>query len=158
MVTQKEAVYVAITSVLAEHNITFEEGMDVGPIMTKELRAIVNTILFQGFRNNQIQLEREFNDSDLKAYVSGLQSNWIRKDSRLNGNTKYQAKNPGSRQGVTDPQIKAMRALLTTLTKPEDKAEVEAEIAKRQAELNKAKAPTIDFSALPASLRAKFQR
>lgn len=158
MVTQKEAVYTAITSVLAEAGVNFEEGSDVSTVLTKDHRAQVNYILFAGFKSGQIQLDREFSDTELKAYVSGLQSNWIRKDPRLNGNTKYVAKNPGSRQGSGDPQIKAMKLLLSTLTDATERSEVEAEISKRQAEITKSKAPAIDFSALPESLRAKFNK
>lgn len=158
MVTQKEAVYTAITSVLAEAGVHFEEGSDVSTVLTKEHRAQVNAILFEGFKSGQIQLDKSFGDTELKAYVSGLQSNWIRKDKRLNGGTQYVAKNPGSRQGSGDPQIKAMRLLLSTLTDESERSEVEAEIAKRQAEITKSKAPAIDFSALPESLRAKFTK
>jgi len=158
MVTQKEAVYTAITSVLAEAGVHFEEGSDVSTVLTKEHRAQVNAILFEGFKNGQIQLDKQFGDTELKAYVSGLQSNWVRKDKRLNGGTQYVAKNPGSRQGSGDPQIKAMRLLLSTLTDESERSEVEAEIAKRQAEITKSKAPAIDFNALPESLRAKFNK
>jgi len=151
---QKSAVYEAITSVLAEAGIHFEDGMDVSELMTKELRAQVNIILFTGFRAGTISLDREFNDKELKSYVSGLQSNWIRKDSRLNGDVKYTAKSPGSRP--SDPQLAAMRALLATLTNPTDRAEVQKHIDARVAELAKARAPQIDVSKLPEALRAKF--
>jgi hypothetical protein len=156
-VTQKQAVYVAILSVLKEHNVHFEDGMNVAPLMSKDYRAIVNTILFEGFRSGSIQLDSQFTDQELKSYVSGLQSNWIRKDARLNGDTKYVAKNPGSRTGSGDAQIKAMKALLSTLTTDEDKAEVQAAIDARVAEIESLKPKvSIDFSSLPESLRAKF--
>jgi hypothetical protein len=154
-VTQKAAVYSAITAVLDEAGVHFEDGMDISGVMTKELRAQVNAILFEGFRNGSVQLDREFTDSELKGYVSGLQSNWIRKDTRFNGNTKYVAKNPGSRAGSGDAQLKAMRALLSTLTSPTDKAEVQSEIDKRMSEIAASKVKPIDLSALPAHL-AKF--
>lgn len=158
MVTQKEAVYTAITSVLAEAGVNFEAGTDVSTVLTKEHRAQVNAILFEGFKNGGIQLDKSFSDTELKSYVSGLQSNWVRKDKRLNGGTQYVAKNPGSRQGSSDPQIKAMKLLLSTLTEESERSEVEAEIAKRQAEITKAKAPAIDFNSLPESLRVKFNK
>jgi hypothetical protein len=127
--------------------------------ISKEQRAQVNAILFEGFKAGRIELEREYTDSDLKSYVSGLQSNWIRKDKRLNGGVQYQAKNPGSRAGSTDPQLKAMRALLTTLDSAEDRAEVQKHIDAKVAELQAAKqAKTVDFSALPADLQAKFAK
>jgi hypothetical protein len=159
-VNQKEAVFAAICSVLEEASIAFTEGMDVGPVMNKELRGQVNNILFHGFREGTITLDREFSDTDLKAYVSGLQSNWIRKDKRLNGNVTYVAKNPGSRAGTGDVQLKAMRALISTLTDPSDKAEVQKHIDARVAEIaaTKATAKVIDYSALPADLQAKFNK
>lgn len=153
-VNQKTAVYEAIVNVLTNAGVDFEEGMDVKPVMSRELRAQVNQILFEGFRAGRIELDREFDDGELKSYVSGLQSNWIRKDRRLNGSVKYVAKNPGSRVGSTDDQLKALRALKTKLEgEGQDVSEVEGYIAKRVAELAAAKAPQVDVSALPAELR-----
>ncbi len=154
--SQKEAVFSAVTSVLAENNISVSEGTDVSTLMTRELRAQVNQVLFEGFRNGSVELDREYNDSDLKAYVSGLQSNWLRKDKRLNGGATYAAKNPGSRIGSSDPQLKAMRALLTTDISAEEKAEVQQYIAARvsQIQASKVKKVTIDASVLPASLQS----
>lgn len=103
-------------------------------------------------------MDREFSDTDLKAYVSGLQSNWLRKDKRLNGNVSYVAKNPGSRVGSSDPSLKAMRALLSTLTTEAEKAEVQGYIDTKVAEIQATKAikkVSIDINALPAELRSK---
>lgn len=149
---QKEAVFAAIC------NVTGHTG-EGAVVISKEQRAQVNAILFTSFREGKISLDREFSDSDLKSYVSGLQSNWIRKDKRLNGGTKYTAKNPGSRAGSTDASLKAMRNLLTTLTNDEDRAEVQAAIDARISELAITKqAKVVDFSALPADLAAKFNK
>jgi hypothetical protein len=145
---QKEATFQAVINVCGEQDGAYTP--------TKEQRAQVNQILFEGFRAGTIELESEFSDTELKAYVSGLQSNWLRKDKRLNGNVTYVAKNPGSRQGSGDAQLKAMRALLTTVTSTEDKAEVQKHIDARTAEIAATKVKAIDLSALPESLRAKF--
>jgi hypothetical protein len=147
---QREAVFQAVTAVV---------GHIDGPVEpTREQRAQVNAILVEGFKSGTIELGREYSESELKAYVSGLQSNWLRKDPRLNGGVKYQAKNPGSRAGSGDPQLKALRALRSTLTDPAEIAEVDGYIATRQAELAKHNAPTIDLSALPPELAAKFTK
>lgn len=162
---QKTAVYMAITAVLAEAGHEFTDGTNISEWMTKDLRAIVNAILFKGFREKDIELDREYSDSDLKAYVSGLQSNWIRKDKRFNGNTVYTAKNPGSRAGSGDQALVNAKRLLAQLQALPDSsladiAEVEAFITERTNVVvaAKAKAITVDFSALPAALRAKFQK
>jgi len=157
---QKEAVFTAVVNVLKEEGIKIIEGKAV--TMSKEQRAKVNGILFDGFRAGNIELEdaSSYSDSDLKGYVSGLQSNWLRKDKRLNGGTQYVAKNPGSRAGSGDASLKAMKTLLSTLTKEEEKAEVQAHIDSRLAEIaaSKAKTVAIDYTALPADLAAKFKK
>lgn len=150
MMSQKDAVYAAVV------NVTGFSG-DGACAPTKEQRAQVNAILCEGFKKGDIKLDREYTDSDLKEYVSGLISNWLRKDTRLNGGTKYQAKNPGSRAGSSDPSLKAMRALLTTVTTESDRAEIQSHIDARVKELSTEKqAKVVDFSALPADLAAKF--
>lgn len=143
--TQKEAVFQAVLNVCGTQDGAYTPS--------KEERASVNQVLFEGFRSGTIELDREYTDSELKAYVSGLQSNWLRKDKRLNGGTQYVAKNPGSRAGSTDPQIKAMRALLGTKTDASERAEIQAFIDKRVAEIKPAKTVTINVADLPAELQ-----
>lgn len=151
-ISQKEAVFQAVKNVCGEQDGAYTPS--------KEQRAQVNGILFEGFRKGTIELDREFSDTDLKSYVSGLQSNWLRKDKRLNGGVAYVAKNPGSRAGSGDPQLKALRALMTTDISATERAEVQSYIDARIMEINatKAKKVTVDFSALPADLAAKFQK
>lgn len=154
---QKEAVFNAVMSVLSENGVSVNEQSNIGSMMTRSLRSQVNQILFEGFRSGSIVLEKELDDSKLKNYVSGLQSNWLRKDKRLNGNTNYVAKNPGSKVGSQDPTIKAMRALMTTLSSPADKLEIQAAIDARLVELNATKQKNIiDISSLPEDIKAKF--
>ena len=148
-INQKEAVFAAMSNVMGKI-----EGVCTP---TKEQRGQVNAILFEGFKNGDINFDGELPaDSELKAYVSGLQSNWLRKDKRLNGGVQYVAKNPGSRTGSTDPQIKAMRILLSTKSDAAERAEIQAFIDKRLAEVKPAKTVTINVDDLPAELKAKY--
>lgn len=144
--TQKEAVYNAVTNVCGNRDVYTP---------TKEERARVNAILVEGFKSGAIGYDGPIpNDTDLKSYVSGLQSNWLRKDGRLNGGVKYVAKNPGSRAGVTDPQVKAMRLLLATKSDSAERAEIQAFIDKRVAAIKPAKAQaTLNVGDLPEELR-----
>ena len=146
MINQKEAVFQAVTNVCGPS--------DTGAFTpTKEQRSSINQILFAGFQAGEIKYEGDVPEgADLKSYVSGLQSNWLRKDKRLNGNTTYVAKNPGSRAGSSDAQIVAMRMLLTTVD-PTKKAQIQAFIDKRLAEIKPAKSVTIDVDALPEELK-----
>lgn len=158
---QKEAVFTAVGQVLANANVAFEEGKTVAKsLMTKELRAQVNQILFEGFRKGTIELDGEKTDAELKQYVSGLQSNWLNKDKRLNGSVQYAAKNPGSRTGITDPQVKALRGLLAQTEDAAEKAEIQSYLDARLesiASTKKSKSVDIDFSALPEALKAKYE-
>lgn len=155
--SQKEAVFQAISKVLGEAGVEFVEGTDVKDLMTRERRAAVATILVSGFQAKSITCDKEFADeAELKSYVSGLQSNWIRKDTRLNGAVAYKAKAPGSRAGSGDSQLKALRGLLKTVTTEAERNEIQGYIDNRLAELNANKAPSVDVSALPAELQAKY--
>lgn len=151
---QKDAVYATITNVLAERGVRFEDGMDISEHVTKDVRAQVNAILLAGFKAGQIELDKEYDDVKLRSYTSGLVSNWLRKDKRLNGGTKYQAKNPGTRVGASDQQLRALKALRAKLAaEGKDTSEVDGYIEARVAELNAAKMPTVDYDALPDALK-----
>jgi hypothetical protein len=157
--TQKEAVFSAVTAVLSEAGVQVNEGSNFADHLTRELRAQVTAILVEGFNNGSISLDKTFeSEADLRTYCSGVTSNWLRKDSRLNGGTKYQAKNPGSRVGSSDPQLKAMRLLLSTKSDPAERDEIQAFIDARVAQVKASRKPvkSIDFSALPAELASKY--
>jgi hypothetical protein len=148
--TQKEAVFTAVTNVVGTIDGTYNP--------TREQRHQINAILFEGFKAGKIDLDREYNDTELKSYVSGLQSNWLRKDKRLNGGVAHMTKNPGSRKGSGDAQIKALKALLDTVVTDEEKSEIQGYIDARYAELTPVKEVTIDYSMLPAALKEKFAK
>lgn len=163
MRTQREAVYSATMNVLKEHGVHFEDGGNIGEVMNDTLRKEVHTIVVEGFKASEIAFkdtpanqEKLSNPSELSSYVSGLISNWYRKDKRFNGNTTYKPKNPGSRVGQGDSELKALRALYKKFEGVDaDKAEliktkIDARVATIQAE--KAKSIEVDFSALPADL------
>lgn len=150
--SQKEAVFHAVTHVVGS-------VPDTGPVeLTREQRAQVNMILFEGFRSGTIELDREYSDTELKAYVSGLQSNWLRKDKRLNGGVAYVPKNPGSRAGGGDAQLKALRTLQKMQTDPAKILEIQSFIDKRLAEIKPAstKEATVNVADLPAELAASL--
>lgn len=155
--SQKEAVFSAVTSVLSEAGVRVKEGENFGTHLSRELRAQITAILAEGFKSGTIALDKSFSDdAELRTYCSGLTSNWLRKDSRLNGGMKYVAKNPGSRVGASDSQLKAMRALLSTQTDPVKRAEIQSFIDTRVVQIKAARKPAakaIDVKALPEELQ-----
>lgn len=156
MQSQKDAVIKAIMSVVEDYTINGEAALS--DVITKEEKDTVKTILFNGFRNGNIEMSSEAVtkyrvDAELKKYVTGLLDNWIRKYPGFNGGQSYVTKNPGSRSGSGDAKIKALKALLKTVTDNEVKAQVEQAINERLAELKPETKVTIDVNALPEHLR-----
>jgi hypothetical protein len=151
MMNQKEAVY---TTIMNLFNVEGEGAVS----LDREQRADVIAVLVEGFKSKKIAYAGELpDDKGLNSYCSGLLSNWLRKDSRLNGGVKYEAKNPGSRTGSSDPQIKALRALIKTQSDPSKIAEIQSFIDKRLAEIAPAtKQVSVNVEDLPAELRAKY--
>jgi len=154
--SQKEAVFTAVQSVLSEADVVVSEGENYAPHLNREFRAQITSILVEGFKNGTIALDKEFpSESDLRTYCSGLTSNWLRKDTRLNGGMKYVAKNPGSRVGSSDAQLKAMRTLLSTQTDPAKQAEIQGFIDTRISAIKVSRKPTktINVDDLPEELK-----
>lgn len=147
MMKQKEAVFNAICAVRGTTSFT-------DPVeLTKEERQEISTSLLADFRAGNIEYSGDVNDPKLSAYVSGLISNWLRKDRRLNGNTTYVPANPGSRVGSGDESIKAMKSLLNATDDEEAREEIQAAIDARLAELRPKPKVEINVDALPESLR-----
>jgi hypothetical protein len=159
---QREAVYSATINALAESGIKFEKGMNVNEVMTKDIRTKIVSIVEAGFKAGTVTFkdnagnnEKMSDPSKLRAYVIGLVNNWHRKDKELNGGTQYEPKNPGSRTGLQDEQLKALRAVKTQFAgQPEKLAKIEEAIEYRLATLKAGKATRIscNMSDLPAEL------
>lgn len=160
-VNQKMAVINTVLAVLQARGASYELGSStpVSSILTETDKQNIRNTLFSMFRKGEVEVSQEASekfseDSALRTYISGLVNNWLRKSKELNGSVKYEAKNPGSRQGAGDQQIKEMKKLLSVSTDPEVKATIQAEIDSRLGEIKAAsKKVEIDASKLPESLR-----
>lgn len=144
MMNQKTATYNAIKGV-----IDFTDGETV--TLSKDQKAEVKSILVEQFNNGEIELKST--QDDMGKYVNGLINNWLRKDKRLNGGVTYTAKNPGSRAGQSDPQVKNLRLLKKTVTDPEALADIDAAISARLAEIKPEKKVSIDATAIPEEFK-----
>ena len=158
---QRTATYNAIKSVLELYGVSFKDKMDTQEVLTSEMKKEIKTILFEGFRSGSISYKPAFastklnNDSELNKYCGGLVSNWTKKDRRLNGDVKYVVKNPGSRAGQGDEQVRELRKLLKTVAGTDAEAEVQKTLNARVAEVKATKTPavTINVDALPEHLK-----
>ena len=161
--SQRDAVYTATHSVFTENDVHFEDGMNINDVMTDAIRGAVHAIVCESFSQGEVEFkdtpsneEKLANPAKLSSYVSGLISNWYRKDKRFNGNTTYTPKNPGSRAGQGDAQLKALRGLSKQFegVDAEKFALIQSQIEERVSyiQTEKAKKIQVDLSALPADL------
>lgn len=154
MKSQRESVFAAVCQVLGttsfngEAKLTNEQRKEVIDTVAHELNA-GDAQLSENARAKFDTFEK------IKGYSSGLVSNWLRKDTRLNGGDKYEAKNPGSRAGQGDEMLKNLKALRSQLTDSAHIAAVDEKIAERTAEIatSKAKTVSIDINSIPEELR-----
>ena len=161
---QSDAVLAATISVCADAGVDFEQGVTVADdVVTDTMRKSIAHILAEGFRGGKIDLadtpsnqEKLTNPSKMNQYVSGLISNWFRKGSELNGSTKYAPKNPGSRAGQSDAQLKALIMLEKQFAGTPKATEIAKHIEARRNEIaaTKAKTVTVDLSVLSPELVA----
>lgn len=147
---QKEGVFAAVTRV-------FDVDGAAVPATGSWTEAQSNEVyghLFQLFKSGQVEYRGGVPaDDKLKKYIPGLVNNWVRKDTRLNGGSKYQTKRPGIRTGSGDETLKEMRKLLSVTTDLSAKEKIQEAIDSRMAELKAENAPEIDVSKLPEHLR-----
>lgn len=158
--SQREATYNAIVAVLNTNNVSFTEGDDVKDMLTASMKKEVRKMLLSGFSNNTIATSDGFtskfnSETELNKYCSGLISNWIKKDTRLNGNNKYQVVNKGIRAGHGDSQVKELRKLLKVTSGTEAEQDVAAALSARIAQVKAEKSPSVTINAdvLPEHLR-----
>ena len=158
---QRQGTVNTILSVLQDNGIDYELNgpTAVKEVLTDSMKQQVRDILFTSFRNGDIEYKSSFqskvdDDSELKKYISGLVNNWIRKAKEFNSGETYKAKNPGSRAGSTDPEVKEMRKLLSVTTDPEARTLIQEAINSKIAELKAEKNQvSIDVSNLPEHLK-----
>jgi len=160
-VNQKSATVNTILAVLSDRGVDYELNgqTPISQVLNDSDKAKVREILFTQFKQGQVEYKSSFqskvdDDSELKKYISGLVNNWIRKAKEFNSGQTYKAKNPGSRTGSQDPEVKEMRKLLSVTTDPQSRTMIEQAISKRIAEL-KAEQNQVEINVdnLPAHLR-----
>ena len=155
MISQKQAVRNAVTSTFPEYEIGGETTLK--SILTPESKKQMRALLFEAFQAGEVVYSKDpanlQNSTYLTKYVSGLLDNWVRKDKDFNNGEAYETKNPGSRAGSGDEQVREMKKLLKTINDESTKAKVQEAIDARLAEIKPESVVTINTEALPESLR-----
>ena len=137
MMKQSQSVVAATVSVLADR---FQPGVPVLSYIsrseTSEVVELVTDSIMEGLTEFSPEARVKYDDrKKVRSYVVGMVNNWFRKGKELNGGTTYIPKNPGSRAGTGDPELKELKLLKKALVernaKPEALAKVDAAIAAR---------------------------
>lgn len=142
----------------------FVPGSDVKEYATKSDKQAIAAEIAKRMLEGEVELSDaarakygESAETLTSKYVVGMVTNWFNKSKELNGGVKYETKNPGSRAGAGDPQMKELRLLrkqLADLGNDEGVSRVDQAIAERIAELKPAAtAPIINKNLLPDFLR-----
>lgn len=158
--SQSESVVFYTKQVLGE---SFRPGAPILEYISKDETASVVDLVTQSIQEFETDLsaqarEKFADPKKLRSYVVGMVNNWFRKGKELNGGTKYEIKNPGSRQGSTDPQLKELKLLMKALTErnaaPDALAKVQEAIDQRISEIQPAaKKVEVNLDLIPDHLR-----
>lgn len=85
---QKDAVYKfmkeATTTLVLPEGLTLRLRLTEKDEVAKGIRKAVRVKLFDAIRSGQVKLSKQYDDSRLKKYCSGLINNWLKKDPRFN--------------------------------------------------------------------------
>ncbi len=160
-VNQKTATINSILSVLKDRDVDYEMNGEtkMSDVLTAEDKTSIRALIFTAFRDGKVEYKESFSekvsdDAKLKSYISGLLNNWVRKNKEFNGGVIYKAKNPGSRAGSQDPEIKEMRKLLKVTADENAKVTIQAAIDAKLAEIKATtNNVTIDVNSIPEALR-----
>jgi len=125
--------------------------------VSKIVDAVTASIL-EGGTDFSAQARVKYDEpKKVRSYVVGMVNNWHRKGKELNGGGVYVPKNPGSRAGSGDAELKELKLLKKALTernaKPEALAKVDAAIAARLEALGASKKVEINLDLIPEELR-----
>ncbi len=134
---QREAVFTFVSEVT-----NVEQGVKI-ELSTEERKQVI-AMLVAGFEAEEISLKSEQND--IEKYSKSLLANWLKKDKRLNGGVDHVIKNPGSRAGSGDEQVRTLRALKKETTDPTRITKIDEMIQARLAEIKPEK--KVDTSCL----------
>lgn len=161
MKSQKVFVVSAILATLAARDVEYQLNGEtpIKDVLTAADKAKVRELVFNGFKEGQIQMSEQAkgkylsDDVKLKVYVNGLVNNWIKKNPEFNGGQTYKPANPGSRAGSQDEQIKALRQLKKQTNDAKALAQIDEAITARLAEIKPQAVVEINAEALPEHLR-----
>ncbi len=83
--TQKDAVFLAVTVVLARSGINWKPGTPASRKLTDEASEAVVVRLTRGLKSGTIDLQTDIPEEEIRGYATRLLANWLKRDPRLSG-------------------------------------------------------------------------
>jgi hypothetical protein len=151
-ISQSDAVLAATLSVFGDR---YSPTVPIKSIASDADRQAVHALLIEGFQNGTIRLSDKIdatNIKELNTYVSGLISNWWKKNPKLNGGVKYEPQTSRPQASSPVKAIMALRMECEAKGNQEGVQQCDAYLAKLEAEMI-AKKNAIDESKIPMELR-----
>jgi hypothetical protein len=157
--TQSQLVNEAVINYVREvKKVAWEAGMIASEHLTRDDKSKIACMLAEAASNDPSMLPSGKTKvyetvKDIERHFRQYLSNNLRRSPELNGGVKRSELNE-EKKGPRDAQLKALKQLLAKAA-DSDKADIEAHIARRTAELEatRKKETVIDLDALPAELR-----
>lgn len=81
---QKDAVFQFIVEALTSLGKATQDLKAMADEEKKQFRKVVRKRLFESIKSGETKLSKQYDDSRLKKYCSGLINNWLKKDTRFN--------------------------------------------------------------------------
>jgi hypothetical protein len=158
MKSQKDVVFSVVLDLLTDKGVEYDETVAVS--LTKEEIQTCAVILTE-LTDVEVEVKSDSARTDLPKYWRGTVRNWLKKDTRLSGGVKHVIKNPGSRAGAGDPELRELKKLLAKVTETgneEHIAAVTEAIEKREAKIAEERAAKVqvDMALIPDYLKAKL--
>ena len=118
--SQKENVFKVVCAVIGGEENIVNNKVDLNTEQRKEvvgilIEATLRDEIVIGGKSKNYDHTTEEGMKNVKEYWPGTLNNWLRKDTRLNGGEPYKTKNPGSRTGIHNKEIKATRGYIKQL-------------------------------------------
>lgn len=152
-ISQKQAVIDATRKIMGS---AYNSTVAVTETLTKNDINGIKSMVYDGIVSGDVIFNKEFSETEVKKYVSGMVSNHFRKAKELNGGASYKPKVVGTRI-VKDPKLNDLNTLLSN-TKPgtEEHVKVMEAVTARKSEIAVKKNNTydIDVTVLPDDLKA----
>jgi hypothetical protein len=136
--SQKQVVHNAIMAFLQENGLSLNDNKVE---LTHNDRKTIVTMIMAAIDSGDMHLSvtalaKHDTPKKIRNYSTGLLSNWLRKDHRINGGLKHKIKNPGSKANQDDEVIKSLKSIRKLLSNHKEILAIDAEISLRIKQLN----------------------